>query len=169
MALDLLALLILLLQTLSPNAGDTDWHDSMERDSYLAAYTVQMDAPTALDTVLSGPFLEIENVLLIDTPRLSRSGVHYGGITLCWPDGSYYTLIATGRDGWRDSLVHELIHAYDCTDNGSVDGSPLVHAMPANTEDPAHWYVDQVLEMGSLSGSFSAIELLNPDLVIPTG
>jgi hypothetical protein len=82
------------------------------------------------------------------------------GAIWCYPDGTYRIKVATRRDGWEETLAHELIHAYDCVHNGRIDGSPG-HPRPrvrpagisdhhwAAGDDP-HWYVHEVFRTGEL-------------------
>ncbi|MGE3960121.1 MAG: hypothetical protein AB7F65_00395 [Dehalococcoidia bacterium] len=105
------------------------------------------------------------DVTFLDRPAVPvRVGAVYHearGATWCDPDGTYRVVVATRRDGWEETLAHELIHAYDCRDNGAVDGSPG-HPRPAerppglsdrewSAGDDAHWYVAQVFRTGQLT------------------
>ncbi len=62
------------------------------------------------------------------------------------------------RDGIAFEIVlHELAHAYDCADNGEIDGSPAGRPAerPAWSSDycwnsPAEWYACSLTETGRL-------------------
>lgn len=56
-----------------------------------------------------------------------------------------------------DVVLHELAHAYDCADNGTIDGSPAGHAVERPTwatdycwDSPAERYACAVTETGRL-------------------
>ena len=69
------------------------------------------------------------------------------GETTCHASGEWTIKIASRRDS-SVTLVHELLHAYDCEDDGLLNGSPG-YPSPEGHADPAHWYVHHALAAGS--------------------
>ncbi len=62
------------------------------------------------------------------------------------------------KEGWVTTnaplrvVVHELAHAYDCLDDGKLNGSPGLYppVTLAPWEDPAEWYAYEVVRQGKI-------------------
>ncbi len=72
------------------------------------------------------------SITVHDTPFLERRvGAQITvslGYTLCWADGR--SEVHLPQTAAFATWIHELAHAYDCADDGKLNGSPL----PANSE-----------------------------------
>lgn len=66
------------------------------------------------------------------------AGGQGGGRTYCY---AYGPTITFGGQPATGIHIHEYLHAYDCVDNGAMDGSPLPQDYARQSPDPAHLWV----------------------------
>ena len=64
--------------------------------------------------------------------------------TTCYYDTERAPLVVLPRTASFESQIHELAHAYDCKDNGVIDGSPLPSSAWVSPEWPlCHVEIDR--------------------------
>ena len=120
---------------------------------YLSS-TTNRQVPNMIDLI--GWFLILQSILVnspsievvIDSNEVYGKATCYNGIPV----------IYQSLEPNMSTVVHEYLHAYDCLDNGYMDGSPLPVEYLGTTKDPAHlwvyWAMSNPTEATTITSSF---------------